>query len=77
MKAQWSELTDDEKQTYREWTEWDKKRHTHELNIFQNRRTADEEEVPVEDDMQQIHVPKKRKQAPFDSPVAIPKKKKG
>lgn len=76
LKKRWLELTDDEKTIYREWTEWDKKRYEHELLIFQNRRSGDEDvlEIAVEDDMPQIHVPKKRKPTIDLDSGTIPKK---
>lgn len=61
LKERWLKLSDDDKVSFREWTEWDKKRYAHELLVFQNKRSSADEEIAVEDDMQQIHVPKKRK----------------
>ena len=71
------ELPEDEKNTYRAWTEWDKKRYTRDLAIFESRRIDDEDETADadEDDMVAVHVPKKRKKQAADE-SAVPKKKK-
>jgi hypothetical protein len=78
LKERWLELTDDKKVIFREWTEWDKKRHAHELAIFQSRRAEDEDAIEgaAEDDMQAIHIPKKRKQIGDSCHSTIPKKQK-
>lgn len=77
LKERWSHLTDDDKVIFREWTEWDKKRYAHDLAIFQNRRSGDDDDVEaVEDDMQEVHIPKKRKNTDTIDPVSIPKKTK-
>jgi hypothetical protein len=76
LKEGWLELPEDEKNTFRAWTEWDKKRYSRDVTIFESRR-VDIEDAPAnaEDDMKAVHVPKKRKsQADEDS--AVPKKKK-
>jgi hypothetical protein len=77
LKEGWLELPEDEKDTFRGWTEWDKKRYARDLAIFESRR-IENEDVPVdadEDDMKAVHVPKKRK-SPAGNDSAVPKKKK-
>jgi len=79
LKDRWLELSDEEKTVWREWTEWDKKRYSRDLYIFENRRSEDDSALPQDtDDMKSIHVPKKRK-VPLESSselTAVPKKKK-
>jgi hypothetical protein len=78
LKARWLELSDDEKTTFREWTEWDKKRYSHELRIFRSQRSGAESalDFAAEDDMPEIHIPKKRKPTiESDYSNAIPKKR--
>jgi hypothetical protein len=73
------ELTEDEKGTWRDWAEWDKKRYARELAVFQSRR-SDAAEMPEdsqdyeEDAVQDLHVPKKRRMSESDE--TIPKRKK-
>ena len=77
MKEGWLELPEDEKNTFRAWTEWDKKRYSRDVAIFESRRVdiEDASANAEKDDMKAVHVPKKRKsQADEDS--AVPKKKK-
>ena len=83
LKDGWLGLAEEEKDTFRAWTEWDKKRYARDLAVFQSRRDghADAAAAPAKDDgMKEIHVPKKRKkqqqQAGGGSSAAIPKKKK-
>lgn len=64
LKEGWINLPEEEKETYRRWTEWDKKRYSRDLAVFQSRREDDLEDTTdhVEnDDMKAIHVPKKKK----------------
>lgn len=70
------ELPEEEKNTFRAWTEWDKKRYTRDLAIFESRRNDNEDETADadEDDMRAVHVPKKRKQQAADE-AAVSKKK--
>jgi hypothetical protein len=78
LKERWVDLADEEKAHWRAWAEWDKKRHAHELVIFQNRRSEDLETEAYadyeEDVTQNFHVPKKRKSTAVSS--SIPKKKR-
>lgn len=77
MRERWLALSEDDKQVFRDWSEWDKKRHTRDMRIFEGRvadRRAEDDDVeaPADDGM---HVPKKRKKSTNEG-VAIPKKKK-
>jgi SWI/SNF-related matrix-associated actin-dependent regulator of chromatin subfamily A member 5 len=78
LKEQWIGLSDEEKEIYRRWTEWDKKRFAHEELMFQQRRAELQEEVdePVADDgTQDLHVPKKRSST-GGAEDAVPRKKR-
>lgn len=66
LKDRWTKLSDDDKAVWREWTEWDKRRYSRDLQIF--------ERIKAEDDMKAIHVPKKRKD--LSDPSSIPKRNK-
>lgn len=77
LKDGWLELPEDEKEVFRIWTEWDKKRYVRDLAIFESRR-GDNDDTPAnaeEDNMKAVHVPKKRKNQVGDD-FAIPKKNK-
>jgi len=82
LKDGWLSLPEAEKETFRAWTEWDKKRHARDLTVFQSRRDGHEDAAGAasaeDDDMKAIHVPKKRKkQAGVGAGAAtIPKKRK-
>ena len=73
LKEGWLDLPENEKDTFRAWTEWDKKRFARDQEVFRSRRDLDDTAVSAEDDMQAIHVPKKRKEG---NATAIPKKKR-
>jgi SWI/SNF-related matrix-associated actin-dependent regulator of chromatin subfamily A member 5 len=82
LKEQWLGLSDDEKEVYRRWTEWDKKRFAHEEFIFQQRRTElfqqDEgaDETVADDGTQDLHVPKKRVSSTGGEEDTVPRKKR-
>lgn len=75
LKQGWLDLAENEKDIFRAWTDWDKKRHARDQEIFRSRRNVHEDAAASaeDDDMKAIHVPKKRKHA---SAMAVPKKKK-
>jgi len=75
LKQGWLDLPENEKDTFRAWTEWDKKRHARDQEVFRSRRDVHDDTAASaeDDDMKAIHVPKKRKHA---SSTAVPKKKK-
>lgn len=57
-------MAEEEKDVWRKWTEWDKKRHEHDVAIFENRRNSGSP-VAIKDEKKQkadaVHVPKKRR----------------
>jgi hypothetical protein len=64
LKEGWQDLPGEEKETFRQWTEWDRKRHAREMEIFEDRRHGGESPPAAdveEDDMKDVHVPKKQK----------------
>lgn len=69
LKDRWTDLSEDDKTVWREWTEWDKQRYLRDLQVFD--RWKDKQ-----DDMKAIHIPKKRKGSPDPSNFSIPKRKK-
>jgi hypothetical protein len=80
LKEGWLKLPEDEKDVFREWTEWDKKRYTNNLAIFEGLKSDDLkndfDSVVKTDDMKAVHVPKKRKQLSIGEHSADPKKRK-
>lgn len=77
LKQGWLELPEDEKEVFRVWTEWDKRRYARDREIFDSRK-GDHDDTPKdadEDDMKAVHVPKKRKNQ-GGSVSAVPRKKK-
>ena len=74
LKEGWLDLPESDKDVFRGWTEWDKKRFARDQEVFRSRRDLDDTAASVEDDdMKAIHVPKKRKE---ETATAIPKKKR-
>ena len=66
MKERWLEMAEGEKESFRLWTEWDKKRFAYEEAIFNHHRAALEEEEteekpPEDDGTEDFHVPRKKK----------------
>jgi len=73
LKERWLDMSEEEKDCFRRWTEWDKKRFAHEQAIFEQRRSellqgGDFMDEELEDDAAQevdgtesLHVPKKKK----------------
>jgi hypothetical protein len=78
LKEGWLNLPESEKDVYREWTEWDKKRYARDLAIYEGlHRTSKGDAADVDtDDMKAVHVPKKRKQQRQQSSDLSSKKKK-
>ena len=81
LKDGWLKLPDDKKDEFREWTNWDKKRYTRDVEIYEKSKTDEQEDddadIKVEnDDMKTVHIPKKRKQSAGDDTSIIPRKKK-
>lgn len=68
LKDRWTELSEDDKAVWREWTEWDKQRYSRDVQVF--------DRLKNEDDMKAIHVPKKRKGSTDLNVISIPKRKK-
>jgi len=77
LKEGWQGLSEDAKEVFRGWTEWDKKRYDRDLAIFESRRHGDGDTAAAEqeDSMKAIHVPKKRKK-PTGDVSAAPKKQR-
>jgi hypothetical protein len=67
LKESWLDMPEGEKEAFRLWTEWDKKRFAHEEAIFTRQRAAAleeedmEEKPPKEDGTEDFHVPRKKK----------------
>jgi hypothetical protein len=78
LKQRWIDMPEDEKQVWREWAEWDKKRFTHEMAIFENGPPKETEQTPdeIEDNTVQVHIPKKKRKSSATQESAIPKKRK-
>jgi hypothetical protein len=75
LKDGWVELPEDDKEVYRVWTEWDKKRYARDLAIY-DRQQAEKEDKPMDDDdLKAVHIPKKRK-TETSNEMSIPKKTK-
>jgi uncharacterized protein YdaU (DUF1376 family) len=69
LKERWDKLSEDDKEVWRQWSEWDKKRFARDIEIY--------EEVKHKNDAVDVsHVPKKRKSTPGDESMSIPKKRK-
>ena len=66
LKDKWMQMSEEEKDVYRGWCEWDKKRYAHEKDIFDHKSTgtnASEEDPAIADDgTSEIHAKKKRRQ---------------
>lgn len=76
LKDKWLALSEDEKGVWREWTEWDKKRYSRDVSIFESRRSEGLTKPPEDDNMTSIHVPKKRQADAAAGDFAILKKKR-
>ena len=84
LRDRWLELQDEEKEVWRKWASWDKKRYKRDLEIYSSKNNESQtHDAPREDGsestMQAVHVPKKRpsatEQADSGSPFTpIPKK---
>jgi hypothetical protein len=67
LKDRWHELSEDEKDVYRKWAEWDRQRYAHEQSIFAKHQKEvqheDEEDVSMQEanTSDALHVPKKKK----------------
>jgi hypothetical protein len=72
-------MPEDEKQVWREWAEWDKKRFAHEMAIFENGPPEETEEPSDEIEhnaVSQVHIPKKKRKSSAAQESTIPKKRK-
>ena len=86
LKERWLGMTEDEKDRFRGWTEWDKKRFAHEQAIFERHRSEllqggdygndemDDDAAAEVDGTETLHVPKKKR--PSTGAGAIPRKKR-
>jgi hypothetical protein len=77
LKDGWVELPEDDKEVYRMWTEWDKRRYARDLAIYDRRQVEKQkEDKPMDDDdLKAVHIPKKRK-TESGNEISIPKKTK-
>ncbi len=78
LRERWLDLGDEDKETWRIWAVWDKKRYTRDLAIYEsvhNSYGAGGEDKISEDGLN-LHVPKKRLTTSDDGFAHIPKKKK-
>lgn len=69
LKEQWLGLSEQAKEVWREWAEWDKKRYARDLAVFEGRLPR---RSSIEDN---VHVPKKRKSSQQNE-ASIPKKRR-
>jgi hypothetical protein len=77
LKEGWLKLPETEKDVFREWTEWDKKRYSRDLAMYENLRARNDDDAGAEmDDMKTVHVPKKRKHLNGGDLSPTPRKKK-
>ena len=81
LKNGWLKLPEDDKEIYREWTEWDKKRYARDDALYKRLKASVKgKNVELDtDDMKTIHVPKKRKDQLSGSGgdnTPVPKKRK-
>lgn len=80
LREQWLNLTDEDKQRWRIWATWDKKRYSRDLSIYENAQANGSkgrrgDELSLEDG-QNLHGTKKGHSAGDDGIAHIPKKKK-
>lgn len=64
------ELSENDKEVWRQWSEWDKNRYARDLAIYEKAKHQD-------DAVDTAHVPKKRKSSEVSDAKNIPKKRKG
>lgn len=84
LREKWYSLSKEEKQKWKEWEQWDAKRHAHQLAIYNTAQTAhvddgdasSEPTKSADDSLSALHVPKKRKVEDKLDAVHIPKKVK-
>ena len=79
LKEGWQDLAEDDKATFRGWTEWDKKRYARDLAIFERQKEDDPKGATAAEENYDdgLHVPKKRKKNVEDTDtLSIPKKRK-
>jgi hypothetical protein len=68
LKDRWDKLKVDDKEVWRQWTEWDKKRYAREKVVYERARHKTD---PVES----AHVPKKQKPAAtYENALSVPNK---
>lgn len=74
LKERWLSLSEDKKDRWRKWADWDKKRYERDLIIFNSRDAGQHEDDTLykEDGTEKLHIPKKRKNAES----SVPKKKR-
>jgi hypothetical protein len=80
LKQRWIDMPEDEKQVWREWAEWDKKRFAHEMAIFENGNGPPKETEQTSDEIEhnavQVHIPKKKRKSSAAQESTIPKKRR-
>lgn len=75
LRDRWLSLPDEEKQTWRTWATWDKKRYARDLGIYEKAQKSQNERItpaPDEDTMEKIHVPKKRSASTSEGDGGLP-----
>lgn len=83
LKERWLDLPDEEKETWRIWANWDKKRYARDLSIYENAQQSNGhkaagargKELKSNDELN-LHVPKKGQTPGEDAFTHIPKKKR-
>eukprot|EP00934_Nitzschia_sp_Nitz4_P004538 Nitzschia sp. Nitz4//scaffold162_size51285//15820//20464//NITZ4_006968-RA/size51285-processed-gene-0.20-mRNA-1//1//CDS//3329537970//4528//frame0 len=83
LRGKWLELDEEEKQTWRNWAEWDKKRYTRDVAIYEKAQESNggssnspnNSDEAGEEERANAHIPKKRVSAER-SLAHIPKKRK-
>lgn len=71
LKDKWLKMTEDDKEIYREWSEWDRKRFMRDRAIYKNKHGQGNGSELVDG----VHVPKKRKSSIGEGSDSVPKKK--
>lgn len=80
LRSNWLALADDEKQTWRHWASWDKKRFSRDMEIYEKAKQSSNgksngeksEHSFDQEAIKEVHVPKK-KTSPL---LQVPKKRK-
>lgn len=74
LRERWVEISDEEKQTWRIWANWDKKRYARDMAVYESAQSNEGKGGSETDDGQELDIPKKRES--IGNEVHIPKKKR-